>query len=213
MFDRANNLTESGIQEFLQAASAGLTYRCVRACRKLHLICCFGLVDLSTLPPLLPSSYLSLHCCALSLYLSLGRAAMEHLNKGSVIIKLVHYLPFLLHFLYLCLALFLSISALFGLSFCSVELLTYSLSFSANTRLIAFQGCRIIGLLSNFERDKYGNELRDRLARHGALETVTRAMGAHLVVCYESVSVSVSVQVSLAVPVSVPVSASVSVSS
>ena len=28
---------------------------------------------------------------------------------------------------------------------------------------------------------RYGNELRDRLARHGALETVTRAMGAHLV--------------------------------
>ncbi len=48
-------------------------------------------------------------------------------------------------------------------------------------RLVAYQGCRIIGLLSNLEREKYGNELRDRLARHGALETVTRAMGAHLV--------------------------------
>ena len=48
-------------------------------------------------------------------------------------------------------------------------------------RLVAYQGCRIIGLLSNLEREKYGNELRDRLARHGALETVTRAMGAHMV--------------------------------
>jgi len=121
---------------------------------------------------------------------------MENLNKGSVIIKLVHYLPFLLHLLYLCLALFLSISALFGLSFCSFELFTYSLSFSAITRLIAFQGCRIIGLLSNFERDKYGNELRDRLARHGALETVTRAMGAHLV-CVLRVCVCVCVCASI----------------
>lgn len=74
MFDRANNLTESGIQEFLQAASAGLAYR-----------------------------------------------------------------------------------------------------------LVAYQGCRIIGVLSNLEREKYGDELRDRLARHGALETITKAMGAHLV--------------------------------
>ena len=60
-------------------------------------------------------------------------------------------------------------------------------------RLVAYQGCRIIGVLSNLEREKYGDELRERLARHGALQTITAAMGAHMVSLCVCVCVCVSV--------------------
>eukprot|EP00960_Hanusia_phi_P075000 768357-Hanusia_phi.AAC.1 len=48
-------------------------------------------------------------------------------------------------------------------------------------KLVAYQGCRIIGLLANFDRDKYGNEIRERVANLGGITATTMAMGSHMV--------------------------------
>ena len=130
MFDRANNLTEAGIQEFLQAASAGLAYR--QLARELALAC--------------------------------GRmhSTRPHTHTHTHSLSLTHA----------C---------------------THARTHTHAHRLVAYQGCRIIGVLSNLEREKYGDELRERLARHGALQTITAAMGAHMVSLCVCVCVCVSV--------------------
>mmetsp|Transcript_34965 Transcript_34965/g.109313 ORF Transcript_34965/g.109313 Transcript_34965/m.109313 type:complete len:276 (+) Transcript_34965:211-1038(+) len=48
-------------------------------------------------------------------------------------------------------------------------------------RLVAFQGCRIVGLLANFDRAKYGDEIRERVAKLGGIAATTMAMGSHMV--------------------------------
>ena len=51
---------------------------------------------------------------------------------------------------------------------------------SAESRLVAYQCCRILQVLATFDRNEKGDQTREELVNLGAIEAVTKAMGAHL---------------------------------